>query len=425
MKSHVPALALALIASAAAHAQQPYEQPELSASALAPKMLLKGPAHSVDERVTVENFMPRFTIRSAYGVWEARGREMLDIRVSELSALRQLDEVSKTDAFTSALGKAAAAPVKVAGELVQHPIDTTSNIASGVGIMLGRVGSFVGSTAANTGDRISGADSAAARPPIAATSAALPTGTAAPRTFIGDPLGYNKARRDWAQRLKVDPYTTNGRLSDKLGDVAQVTFAGTFAVDLTLGAVVAPLHYTTEAYAQGTLEAYQSPPIDVNKRNEARFNAMGVDSARVRALIRNGYFTPTLQTALALALESLGQVAGRADIVTFAARAINEVEARYVNNSVVLLAQHGRTTPLARVRTFDRFVAAETRDSKLVIALALDVLPWTDVVNAFATHPDLRGSERRLLVSGTVTPVAKQQFAALGWTVQDRLAFAE
>jgi hypothetical protein len=111
--------------------------------------------------------------------------------------------------------------------------------------------------------------------------------------------------------------------------------------------------------------------------------------------------------------------------VTFAARAVSDVEARYVNNSVMLLAQYGRTTPLARVRTFDRFIAAQTRDGKLVVALPLDVLPWTELVNAFATRADLRGAGHSLLVAGTVTPLAKQQLAALGWTVQDKLAFAE
>ncbi|HEX2825929.1 MAG TPA: hypothetical protein VHP37_06255 [Burkholderiales bacterium] len=428
MKRHVPAAALALALAAStlatpSQAQQRYEQPDLNASALAPKALLQGTGYTVDERVTFENFMPRFTIRSGHGVWEARGREMLDIRVSELSALSQLAEVSKGDEFASALGKAAVAPVKVAGDLVTKPLDTTGKLVSGAGIMLGRVGSFVGSTAANTGDRISGADDG--RTPIAAGTPALPAGTAPPRMFVGDPLGYNRARREWAQRLKIDPYTTNAPLSDKLGDVAKVSFAGTFAVDLTLGAVVAPLHYSSLAYEQGTLEAYQVPPLDLNKRNEERLNAMGVDSARVRALIRNGYYTPTLQTMLTLTLESMGKVGGRAEVVTFATRAISEVEARYVNNSVVLLANYGRSTPLARVRAFDRFVGAQTPDGKLVVALALDVLPWTDVVYAFANRADLRGKDRQLLVTGTVTPLAKEQLAALGWSVQDRLAFAE
>src|SRR3954468_3747988 len=127
---------------------------------------------------------------------------------------------------------------------------------------------------------------------------------------------------------------------------------------------------------------------------------MGVDAARSRALARNGYYTPTLATTFVLALQSLGTVDGRGDIVAFATNAVSEVEARYVNNSVLMLAQYGRTTPLARVRSFDNFIGAETRDGKLVIALPLDLLPWTDPVGRFATRADLKAGERRLLVGG-------------------------
>src|SRR5829696_2293246 len=100
--------ALAICVCDAAWAQQEFEQPTVRASDLAPAVLLKGPAHTVDENVTFENFLPRFTIRSVYGTWEARGREMLDIRVAELSAFGQLDSISKSDEFVSALGRAVA-----------------------------------------------------------------------------------------------------------------------------------------------------------------------------------------------------------------------------------------------------------------------------------------------------------------------------
>jgi hypothetical protein len=52
------------------------------------------------------------------------------------------------------------------------------------------------------------------------------------------------------------------------------------------------------------------------------------------------------------------------------------------------------------------------------------VIPWTQVVNDFAKRSDLKGTERRLLVAGTVTPIAKEQLGALGWTVQDQLVAA-
>ena len=206
---------------------------------------------------------------------------------------------------------------------------------------------------------------------------------------------------------KVDPYTFNG-ISDKLGDVAGVTFVGSFPVNLALGAAIAPLSYAQQFNEQATLEAYQTPPIDIGVKNEARLKKMGIEGLPVRTLFRNNYYTPTLQTALVLALESLGDIAGRGEVIAFAARATSETEVRYVNNSVMMLAQYNRTTPLAKIRGADNVLAGETKDGKLIIAAPLDYIPWIKPVDDFAHRTDLKGSERWLLVSGKTSPRAMQ-----------------
>jgi CheY-like chemotaxis protein len=48
------------------------------------------------------------------------------------------------------------------------------------------------------------------------------------------------------------------------------------------------------------------------------------NSLPVRTFLRNSYFTPTLQTALVLALESMGNIAGREQMIVFAARAASD-----------------------------------------------------------------------------------------------------
>lgn len=416
-------LAALALASAATAVAQNYETPgSLKASEIAPAALLRGPLHSVDEDVTIAGAQPNFTIRSQYGTWVARGHEMLVIRVSELPAFEQLAKVSKTDEFVKAAGAAVAAPVKAVGQFIESPLETTGNVFSGIGLIAGRVGQIAEQSVARVGDTL--ANNAPAEQPILKPVAA-PLGTAAPRVLIGDPLGYNQQRRDWAQRLKVDPYTFNGALSEQLGQIASVSFVGSFPVDVALGTVIAPLYYAQQFNEQATLEAYQTPPLDIGTRNEARLRKMGIEGLPVRTFLRNRYFTPTLQTALVLALESMGNVAGREQIIVFAARAASETEARYVNNSVMMLAQYGRAVaPLARVRGADNVIAGETPDGKLIIAAPLDYLPWIQQVDAFARRADLTGTERWLLVSGKVTPRAQQELAALGWRVSDKLAAA-
>ncbi|NJD34377.1 MAG: hypothetical protein FIA96_06005 [Betaproteobacteria bacterium] len=413
----------ATLAAATTAAAQNYEMPaSLKASELVPAALLAGPFHSVDENVAIAGAQPNFTIRSQYGTWEARGQEMLVIRVSELPAFEQLAKVSKSDEFMKSAGTAVAAPVKAVGQFIESPLETTGNVFSGIGLIASRVGRVAEKSVTRVGDTV--ANNAPAQKEILKPAAA-PLGTAAPRTFIGDPLGYNQQRREWAQRLKVDPYTFNGALSDKLGEVASVTFASSFPVNVVLGAVIAPLYYAQQFNEQATLEAYQTPALDIGTRNEARLKKMGIEGLPVRTFMRNNYFTPTLQTALVLALESLGNIAGRDQVIIFAARATSETEARYVNNSVMMLAQHNlKVAPLAKVRGADNVIAGETRDGKLLIAAPLDYLPWITPVDDFARRTDLTGMERWLLVSGQVTPRAQQELTSLGWRVSDKLAAA-
>jgi len=413
--------AFGMVASGIAIAQTAYEPPrQFRAEEFAPIALLKGPFHSVDETVSVDNGLPRFTVRSPYGVWEALGLEMLDIRVAELPAFEQLDKVSKSDEFANAAGRAITKPVEMVGAFVQNPVDTTGSILTGIGTLATRIARTVGSVLTNVGDSVG--SQAAEQKPILPPFAA-PLGNAAPRSIMSDPLGYNDARRDWAQRLKVDTYTFNGGLSERLDKLASVTFAGSFAVNLVVSTVAAPLYYAEQTKATALAESYQLPPADIEARNEERLKKMGIEGVPVRTLFRNAYFTPTLQTALVLALESLGDISGRAEVIAFAARATSENEARYVNNSVLLLAKAGRSIdPMARVRAGDSFIAGETRGGKLIVPAPLDFIPWVKSTEDLARRTDLQGAERWLLSSGKVTPLAFQELSALGWRVNDNLA---
>lgn len=403
------------LAGGSLHAQQSYEQPETRASALAPPELLGGPDFQVDANVVWEGPMPRFTINSKYGSWQATGREMLGVRVSEIPAFSQLDKVSKSDAFASALGNAAVQPIKVAGDLITNPVDTVGNMFTGIGNLVNRAGRTVGNAAQNASDGSAPAGKGIGQ------QASTDQGTAQPGS-ISDPFGYNAARRDWAKKVKIDPYTSNAALSAKLGDVAQASFLGGFAVDVTLGIVIAPVHYAAEAYQQGTQEAYQFPPVDVEMRNEERLKRMGIEGRQVRDFFRNRYFTPTLQTALVVALDSLGNVEGRGDVILFATNAVSEIQARYVISSVMLLAQANKTiAPLAKVIPLGNVIGASTREAKLVVAAPFDLLSWTKLVDDFARRPDLAGPQRSLLVTGAVTPRARQELASLGWSVSDNL----
>jgi hypothetical protein len=187
--------------------------------------------------------------------------------------------------------------------------------------------------------------------------------------------------------------------------------------------VVAPLHYATQLNAAAQLQAYQLPPSDLEAANERKLTAMRIAGLPVRTFFRNRYFTPTLQTTLVLALESLGNVTGRGEVIAFAGRAASESEARYVNNSIVMLAQYGRSAaPIVALRGADNVIAGQTRDGKLVIAAPLDYVAWVQPAEDFAQRSDLEGSERWLLLAGTASPRATKELAARGWRVNENVA---
>ena len=55
-----------------------YEQEtELRASQLLSAELLRGPHHSVDEKVTSDGLVPTYTVTTPYGTFQARGEEAL------------------------------------------------------------------------------------------------------------------------------------------------------------------------------------------------------------------------------------------------------------------------------------------------------------------------------------------------------------
>ena len=97
MRSLIAALAALGVASTSAPAQAltSFEaEPVLRAQDLVTPELLKGPRFTVDAQAPVKGFLARFTIRSDFGTFETHGIHMLQVRVREVVALGQLEEMS-------------------------------------------------------------------------------------------------------------------------------------------------------------------------------------------------------------------------------------------------------------------------------------------------------------------------------------------
>jgi len=413
------ALACAVLVSwsgAFAQAVEPYEStPTLAGGVLAPKELLSGPLHTVGEPIVVEGFMGRYEIRSKFGKFQVAGVEMLALRVRELAAIEALDQVEKSTEFQQAFVRSAQAPVQFLGSAVTDPGGTVENVAAGVGTVLRRAGRLATTSAQAVGD----ATSDARRPRSQPQSPPAPEGEAAPPTFTGDPFGFNRARREWAARLDIDPYTTNPVLRPKLDAAASATFAGGLPVNVTLGVVAAPLQYATTFDGVVNDSVWNLPVIDLVARNEATLRSMGITGRPVRDFFRNRWFTPTMQTSLVVALYELRDVPGRDAVILSAASVQGEARARALVGAVRMLGRyHREVAPLSGIRASGIVAVGSTAQKALVVATDLDHVWWNAEAADFSARRDLAAKRRTLLVSGSVSPAADRGLAGARWDVK-------
>jgi hypothetical protein len=420
--------------AARAQARGEYEPPPtLSARELVPAERLAGPGYAVDDAVPTDGFLTRWTIRSDHGVFEARGPGMLEVRLREVAAIRQLEAMSKSEVFVQGLKGSAAELGREVKQLATNPVETVKAVPEGVGRFFERVG-----RGAKTGvQKLSAAraEQEAATPPPSGPGARLPgapdpaSGTR-PDVNVGaetakaagrvtrDAFGYDDKRRELARQLRVDPYTTNPVLAQRLDEIAWAAFGGGLGVTALVSAVPASLVLGTATML--TDWVYDLPPGDLKVRNEKALLAMGVSREAVDHLLRHRWYTLTLQSGLVRGLERLAGVTGRPDVMPLALTVESEEQARFVVGSLAMLARYHETVgPLGRVEVRGTLVG-RTRTGGVVVAAPVDHVAWTPQLHRFASRPDLGSRVRGLWLSGRLTPLARRKLAEAGWALHEQ-----
>ncbi len=394
-----------------------YEAPPvLAGSDLAPVALLKGPLHTVAEPITLDGFFGRFVIESKFGKFSVVGVNMLAVRVNELQAIEALQQVQNSQAFQNSLARAASAPVQLVQSAVTDPLGTVENVGQGLGNVLGRIGFLARSGAQSVADSTSSVSPAVSRLPPA------PAGETIPSAFTGDPFGYNKARRDWARQLNIDPYTSNPVLRPLLDNASAASFAGSFAINTAIGAVSMGANLVVGFDTDVRDAVWNQPPVDLTRQNEARLLAMGVSGRTTRDFLRNRWFTPSLQTALVIALTNLGSVAGVESVIRIASQVQGETHVRFLVESVRMLGRyHQKEARLSKLKMSNMVPVGILEDGTPVVAAAIDYAYWGKAAAEFSRRNELKGKKRILLVAGMASDRAKLEFDNTRWTLHTRL----
>ena len=424
----------------AAHATETYEpEPFLHAAALVQPALLSGPDFRVVPEVQVRGYMADFLINTKFGPLHADSVEMLAIRVAEIPAIETLDRASRSGAFAAALAqtgkKAGAAIIQV----VTHPVATVTGLPAGVARYFGKQWNSWSTRAQSLSDRSArhfenkGSPYQAPDGPMTAGRRAISDDavSASPEARsrawyarIGSEsarearryLKYNTQRREMAKRLGVDPNTSNPLLNDKLDTLAWAAVWGGFSGAKALGAIGG---VASEVIADtGKLNDYvwTKNPEQLREINRKRLLAFCSDDFSVRAFLRRGGFSDSLRTTLADTLEKLKPHSGCNELVELGAATRGEIEARFLVDALKQIQAQPDSSG-GSLSVIGAAIVWHTRSGKLILPLPMDYLTWNRQLADFFDQPQLRSTDKIVLIGGHASMLVQRQLTQRGWSL--------
>jgi len=411
--------------------------PILSASKLLPPNLLKGPHHTVNERVTSDGYFNNYRIESTFGVFEVEGQQLLETRVGELTALAELDEFTSTKVFGDAAYKAGKgivlAPVnlvKKTAKIVSDPKkmgDTLSAVPEGAEKLFSwayRQGKGAVNAVGNT---FSSEDPKDPKKPSDSKSVSL-SGTLNQGTKLGlDYIGYTKNQREWFRKLKINPYTTNETLRGEVVRVATIeTTVGTaFKFVPGLG-LLGELGTFNRWYERAEKLSLYEDPDEIRKKNKKALETLGVPDDLVTKFLDNKAYTPWSRRFITASLTAIGpKVPGHADFIRAACEATNEASTLYFVSVAESLENLSPVTRIKKIVSSLYLPAAVTTDGVLYFPLSVDYLFWTETVAGILRDfknrvaKDAKFSSTDIVVRGKVSPMARTMLEKMGARVSE------
>ena len=403
-----PSAALIQPLQPAAPGGQYEEPPVINAADLLPASALSGPGYTVQPEVPTNGAMGQYTIvadasvfHDDAGTYYVESLDMLKVRLSEIPAVAQLDNMSKTGVFAQALASSAARPVSAAANMVMHPMDTVTGLPGGVGDLFSRVSMGAGEIASSATSSFGSGKAA---------------GQAGNATLAA--LGYEQVRRQLAHELHVDPYSSDPILTKKLNEVAWVMFSARMTVSAAMMAVPGSIIITGVTFTNDLV--YQTPRGDLIVLVQKKLKSFGLSPEEVAAFTSNPAIPLSLQVTAVKELEALGNIPGRRAAAVELGNMMTEYQARFMVSSIHMLSKWSQQhSPVTRLQVVGVLIGRDQNGGTIVPA-PVDYVSWTERIAGFVTYPELLKQRHRVLwVTGKMTPLARQQLAANGWELRE------
>lgn len=413
---HLFLVVLLLVQGAVADTRAYEDAADLDASSILPTDLFDGEHHTVASRVRNDGYLNYYVIKSDYGEFDVTSTAMLKVRIGEINALAELEELSKTEVFAKAMADAGMKQIKSLQQFATHPVETVKGIPSGVGRMFKRFTRQAGEAVDATKEFVAGDDEEADDENKEEGGDEADDSNAAV-DLTESVLGVDKAQRNWSRKLGTDPYSSNEVLQAAIKEVAWAERLG----KLGMGFAGVPKIPGADIISDVNEAVWSKDPYELRDLNQSRLVATGADEALIEEYLDNPQMTPSQQTLLTAAIAEFEDVDGRDGILLQSLNLETEAEMIFFIQSLTLLAwYHRNQNPLASFETNAAIPVAILPDGAAVLALAVDHLYWTETIAQAAKNYAGSGTDeqsRELWLLGTASDRALAALDAQGFDV--------
>jgi hypothetical protein len=299
--------------------------------------------------------------------------------------------------------------------VVTNPVETAKGLGGGLKRLGGNLGRKSKAAAESATDAVKGGDEGAPGDDKSTGAKAADAGASA----VNSLAGVTGASRRWAQKLGVDPYSSNAVLRKALEDIGRIDTAGGIAVKIAVPIPpIASLTATTNNLVWG------KDPEELAKINAQRATEVGVSQDVAKRFFKCKAFSPSRQTRFIGALHAV-RAKGAEDYVDAASESRTEQEAEFFTESAEMLQRLHVAGPVSAVLTDSRAMVAKTQDGRATLLLPIDWIAWTEASDKALVEIDQRakkelGASRiEVELTGRTSAEARRQLVARGWKVSE------
>ncbi len=333
--------------------------PLLKASDIMPAEILSGPYHRVEEAVTNDGFTNYYTIQSDFGNFKAFGNDMLITRVHEIYALAKIVEIKKSKIFTESMTAAAMSPLQGAYHTITNPVGTVSSVPKSAARYIGKAGRKVTGANVKSGEHF--------KDNIAATM-----------------LGYTKAKKEIAEKLTVDPYSSNEQLQNELKDIAWASVAGGMTVGMALK--FSPIGLAGMAISSANRSnqvrdlAADLHPSDIPDANLKLLREGGnLENRLAKKMLHHPWYSPTQKNFVCWQISNLNAVTNFKEFCAVALQADSMEDALLFQRTVDLIIHIDQNyEKIVAIHAEQGFIVCNTESGKRIIPAPIDYAFWTE-----------------------------------------------